>query len=119
MHQEWFPRWVWKKHGKRRFSDVMIACGIQENCREKAERMAMVALWCIQCQPESRPSMSFALKMLEGSVEIPMPCNPFRHLMESPLPEVLAEVKGEACSFTPPAIRMLAESSNPGIVPTI
>ncbi|XP_030458821.1 G-type lectin S-receptor-like serine/threonine-protein kinase At1g34300 [Syzygium oleosum] len=117
--QEWFPRWVWKKHGKRRFSDVMIACGIQENCREKAERMAMVALWCVQCQPESRPSMSFALKMLEGSVEIPMPRNPFRHLMESPLPEVLAEVKGEACSFPPPAIRMPAESSNPGIVPTI
>lgn len=81
---------MWKKHEKKRFSDVMITCGIQENCREKAERMAMVALWCIQYQLRLRPSMRCALKMLEGSVEIIMPRNLFRHLMESPLPEVLA-----------------------------
>ncbi|XP_030544247.1 rust resistance kinase Lr10-like isoform X2 [Rhodamnia argentea] len=117
--QEWFPRWVWKKHEMKRFSDVMIVCRIQEHCRDKAERMAMVALWCVQYKQASRPSMNVALKMLEGGVEIPLPANPFLHLMESPQPEVLAEVKGEACSFPLPAIRILAESSNPGTAPTI
>ncbi|KAI6680844.1 hypothetical protein NL676_034725 [Syzygium grande] len=79
------------------FSDVMIACGIQKNCREKAEQMAMVALWCIQYKPELRPRMSVALKMLEGGIEIPMPPNLFCHLMDSPPPDVLAEVEGKAC----------------------
>lgn len=63
--------------------------------------------------------MSVALKMLEGGIEIPMPPNPFRHLMDSPPPDVLAEVEGKACSFPPPAIKMLAESSNPGMAPKI
>ena len=119
QHQEWFPRWVWKTFEKRELSDAMIVCGIQEKDKEKAERMGMVALWCVQYKPESRPSMSVAVKMLESVVEIPMASNPFRHLMQSPLPDLLAEVKGEACGFPLAAVRMLAESSCPCTAPTI
>ncbi len=32
--------------------------------------MVIVALWCVQMKPMDRPSMSKALNMLEGDVEI-------------------------------------------------
>ena len=34
------------------------------------KKMVIVALWCIQMKPTDRPSMSKALKMLEGEIEL-------------------------------------------------
>ncbi|KAK1289177.1 G-type lectin S-receptor-like serine/threonine-protein kinase [Acorus calamus] len=68
--QEWFPKWVWKSLGRSELGRVMEACGIEEGHWEAAERMARVALWCIQYQPEARPEMSAVVRMLEGGVEI-------------------------------------------------
>lgn len=51
-------------------------CGIEEKDRTKAERMGMVALWCVQDSPEARPPMSAVVKMLE----IMPPPKPFRYL---------------------------------------
>ncbi|GLT58312.1 hypothetical protein SLA2020_312140 [Shorea laevis] len=53
--------------------------GIEEKDREKAERMSMVALRCVQDSPEARPPMSVVVKMLEG-VEIKPPPKPFHYL---------------------------------------
>ncbi|KAJ1393064.1 putative G-type lectin S-receptor-like serine/threonine-protein [Sesbania bispinosa] len=47
--------------------------------------MVKVALCCVQYRPESRPIMSVVVKMLEGSVEIPKPLNPFQYLMDGTL----------------------------------
>ncbi|KAF7847913.1 hypothetical protein BT93_L2457 [Corymbia citriodora subsp. variegata] len=54
-------------------------CGFPESEREKAMRLLMVALWCIQNKPEARPVMSTVVKMLEGDVGIPMPEYPFEN----------------------------------------
>lgn len=43
--------------------------------------MIKIALWCVQYRPELRPIMSVVVKMLEGSLEVPEPGNPFQHLM--------------------------------------
>ena len=41
-----------------------------EDEKKFVRKMVMVALWCIQMKPIDRPSMSKALEMLEGKVEL-------------------------------------------------
>ncbi|KAK7303897.1 hypothetical protein RJT34_14815 [Clitoria ternatea] len=79
--QEWFPIWVWKKFDTRQLGELIVGCEIEEQYKDIAERMLKIALWCVQYRPESRPIMSVVVKMLEGSVEIPEPMNPFQHMM--------------------------------------
>ncbi|KAJ6759351.1 hypothetical protein OIU74_025934 [Salix koriyanagi] len=61
---------------------VMLSlCGVKEKDKEKAGRMSIVALLCIQHSPDARPLMSDVVKMLEGSMEIMRePENPFGYL---------------------------------------
>ncbi|KAM1049511.1 hypothetical protein ACFX2C_028610 [Malus domestica] len=59
---------------------VLSFCGIEEQDREKAEKMIMVARLCIQHAPEARPLMSNVVQMLEGHKEIVSPPFPFQHL---------------------------------------
>lgn len=80
--REWFPRWVWEKYEKGELGEVTLNQETEEKDREKAERMCMVALWCVQYLPEARPPMSNVVKMLEGN-EIVAPPNPFQYLMGS------------------------------------
>ncbi|GKV47018.1 hypothetical protein SLEP1_g53962 [Rubroshorea leprosula] len=80
--KEWFSRWIWEKIENGYAKEVMIVCRIEEKDREVAERMVRAALWCVQDKPESRPLMSYVVKMLEGAVEVPMPPNPFPHAPE-------------------------------------
>ncbi|KAH1209259.1 LEAF RUST 10 DISEASE-RESISTANCE LOCUS RECEPTOR-LIKE PROTEIN KINASE-like 2.2 [Glycine max] len=79
--QEWFPIWVWKRFDTAQLGELIIVCGIEEKSKEIAERMIKIALWCVQYRPELRPIMSVVVKMLEGSLEVPEPGNPFQHLM--------------------------------------
>ncbi|GMH29390.1 hypothetical protein Nepgr_031233 [Nepenthes gracilis] len=81
--QEWLPRWTYEKLKKNELSDMISTCGISGENGEKAERMALVALWCVQYLPTARPNMSVVVKMLEGDVEIAPPPNPFGHLEEN------------------------------------
>ncbi|XP_076919493.1 G-type lectin S-receptor-like serine/threonine-protein kinase At1g34300 [Bidens hawaiensis] len=78
--QQWFPIWAWGKYEKKQLKDLMIVCGIEEKDQEVVERMLKVALSCVQYRPETRPVMSFVVKMLEGMSEVPEPLNPFTHL---------------------------------------
>ncbi|CAN6250462.1 unnamed protein product [Urochloa humidicola] len=80
VSQEWYPKWVWQRFDQGRFDDVAAASGIGDKDREKAERMCKVALWCVQYQPEARPSMSSVVRMLEGEEEIARPVNPFTYM---------------------------------------
>ncbi|KAJ4975878.1 hypothetical protein NE237_000984 [Protea cynaroides] len=82
--QQWFPRRVWEKFENGELSEMMVLdCKIEEEDREKAEVMCKVGLWCVQYLPEARPSMRTVLKILEGGVQIPVPPNPFQHLISS------------------------------------
>lgn len=78
--REWLPRWTWEKFEKGELAEMMELCDIEEKNREKAERMSVIALWCVQYLPEARPSMSAVVKMLEGGGDISPPSNPFSHL---------------------------------------
>ncbi|XP_058113723.1 rust resistance kinase Lr10-like [Magnolia sinica] len=82
-NEEWFPVQVWKGFENGELAGLFGVCGISGGDGERAEKMVMVALWCAQRQPEARPVMSDVVKMLEGRAEIPMPPNPFQHLISS------------------------------------
>nr|POE66774.1 leaf rust 10 disease-resistance locus receptor-like protein kinase-like 2.1 [Quercus suber] len=77
---DWFPTQVWNEFEKNELDAMTVACGIEEKDREKAIRMSMVALWCVQDSPEARPPMSAAVKMLDGGMEIMPPTKPFNYL---------------------------------------
>ncbi|XP_047328661.1 rust resistance kinase Lr10-like [Impatiens glandulifera] len=74
---DWFPSCVWDKYEKGELEELIISCGIEEAQRERAQRLANVALWCVQDSPQVRPRMSVVVKMLEGGVEILPPPKPF------------------------------------------
>ncbi|KAA8515363.1 hypothetical protein F0562_018407 [Nyssa sinensis] len=77
---DWFPKHVWGEYEKGELEAMTLSCGIEEKDRVKAERMCMVALWCVQDAPDARPPMSAVVKMLEGGVEIMAPPKPFHYL---------------------------------------
>lgn len=77
---DWFPKNVWEEYEKGELMALVESCEIEEKDRIKGERMAKVALWCVQDSPETRPPMSAVVKMLEGGVEIMPPPKPFHYL---------------------------------------
>ncbi|KAK6930694.1 hypothetical protein RJ641_004788 [Dillenia turbinata] len=54
------------------FDKVIAVCGIEKD-KEKAERLCMVAFWCVQFSPDARPCMTAVVNMLEGVVEVMLP----------------------------------------------
>ncbi|KAF7127640.1 hypothetical protein RHSIM_Rhsim11G0031100 [Rhododendron simsii] len=76
----WFPKHVWDEYEKGELATLILSSGIEDKDRDIAQRMAMVALWCVQDSPEGRPPMSAVVKMLEGGVEIMPPPKPFHYL---------------------------------------
>ncbi|XP_042521226.1 rust resistance kinase Lr10-like [Macadamia integrifolia] len=82
--QEWLPRWTWEKFEQGELKELMEICGIEEEeDKGQAERLCLVALWCVQYSPDARPLMSTVVKMLEGGVEIVPPPNPFQYLISA------------------------------------
>ncbi|XP_073157191.1 rust resistance kinase Lr10-like [Henckelia pumila] len=77
---DWFPKHVWEEYEKGELLALLEKSGIQEKDMTRAEKTAMVALWCVQDSPEVRPPMSGVVKMLEGGVEIMPPPKPFHYL---------------------------------------
>ncbi|XP_047320285.1 rust resistance kinase Lr10-like [Impatiens glandulifera] len=78
---DWFPLRVWEGYEKGELIVALTMCReIEERHVESVERMAMVALWCVQESPKLRPPMSSVIRMLEGVVEITSPPNPFGYL---------------------------------------
>ncbi|GLU01163.1 hypothetical protein SLE2022_184850 [Rubroshorea leprosula] len=81
---EWFPKVVLDKYQKGELAELIKSYGIKKEDMEKAERMSLAALWCVQDSPGARPPMSAVVKMLEGGVEIMPPPKP-THLLFSSL----------------------------------
>ncbi|GKU87501.1 hypothetical protein SLEP1_g1894 [Rubroshorea leprosula] len=80
---DWFPKVVLDKYQKGELAELIISCGIKKEDMEKAERMSLVALWCVQDSPGARPPMNAVVKMLEGGVEIMPPPKPTHFLFSS------------------------------------
>ncbi|KAL5729885.1 hypothetical protein ACHQM5_002776 [Ranunculus cassubicifolius] len=78
----YFPQWIYNHLEK----DVIVEVPEENFKDETTRKMILVALWCIQTHPKSRPSMSKAVEMLEGNIEdLELPPNPF---LESPTPSI-------------------------------
>ena len=63
----YFPSWVYDRYHQGDNIDLGDAT---EDEKKLVRKMVIVALWCIQMKPIDRPSMSKALEMLEGEVEL-------------------------------------------------
>ncbi|KAH7834615.1 hypothetical protein Vadar_017932 [Vaccinium darrowii] len=77
---DWFPKHVWDEYEKGELAAMILSNGIEEKDIDRAQIMALVALWCVQDSPVARPPMSAVVKMLEGGVEIMPPPKPFHYL---------------------------------------
>ncbi|GLT60086.1 hypothetical protein SLA2020_328700 [Shorea laevis] len=80
---DWFPKVVLDKYQKGELVELIKSYGIKKEDMEKAKRMLVVALWCVQDSPGARPPMSAVVKMLEGGVEIMPPPKPTHLLFSS------------------------------------
>ncbi|XP_060211534.1 G-type lectin S-receptor-like serine/threonine-protein kinase LECRK2 [Lycium barbarum] len=63
-----------------RRKELHLLAGDDEEAIEdimRFEKLLMVAIWCIQENPALRPSMKNVMLMLEGSVEVSIPPDPF------------------------------------------
>ncbi|XP_039141407.1 rust resistance kinase Lr10-like isoform X2 [Dioscorea cayenensis subsp. rotundata] len=84
--ERWFPKWVWERYENGEMEKVLEMIGVDDEHKGETERKLMVALWCVQYQPERRPPMDKVVKMLEGEMEIVPPLNPFQHLLSTSAP---------------------------------
>ncbi|GLJ06361.1 hypothetical protein SUGI_0037130 [Cryptomeria japonica] len=67
----YFPAWAMLRALEGKYLEL-VDKRVENNInREAVIRMAKVALWCIQDNPDKRPWMSVALKMLEGEWDVP------------------------------------------------
>ncbi|KAL8550830.1 hypothetical protein ACS0TY_000055 [Phlomoides rotata] len=71
---QYFPNWIYDCIDQGRNIEIRETVEINEeddneDTRRIARKMTIVALWCIQMNPDNRPSMNTMLKMLEGEVE--------------------------------------------------
>ncbi|XP_047965629.1 rust resistance kinase Lr10-like [Salvia hispanica] len=64
---KYFPNWIYDYLNQSR--DIDIENTDENDDRKIGRKMTIVALWCIQMCPDSRPSMNKVLDMLEGGVE--------------------------------------------------
>ncbi|XP_054785238.1 G-type lectin S-receptor-like serine/threonine-protein kinase SD2-2 [Prosopis cineraria] len=75
--EKWFfPPWAARQIIEGNWTAIVDkrlgnACNMEE-----VRRVAMVAVWCIQDDEGSRPSMGMVVKMLEGLVEVSVPPTP-------------------------------------------
>uniref|UniRef100_F6HD19 Protein kinase domain-containing protein n=1 Tax=Vitis vinifera TaxID=29760 RepID=F6HD19_VITVI len=65
--QMYFTSWIYNNYDQEEDMEMGDAT---EDEKRYVRKMVIVALWCIQMKPVDRPSMSQALEMLEGEVEL-------------------------------------------------
>lgn len=71
-----FPPWAAQRIVEGHVADVVDKRLGGAYNREEVERVAGVAVWCIQDEESERPAMGLVVKMIEGVVEVPPPPPP-------------------------------------------
>ncbi|KAL4611807.1 hypothetical protein ACB092_08G152200, partial [Castanea dentata] len=72
----YFPHWIYKHLELN--EELRLLGFLKEGDEERARKMIIVSLWCIQTNPSNRPSMSRVVEMLEGSLNsLQIPPKPF------------------------------------------
>lgn len=70
--EQYFPHWIYKQLEQEKDPDHQDISTDEE--RELWRKMVLVSLWCIQTSPQSRPTMTRVVEMLEGtsqSLQVP------------------------------------------------
>ncbi|XP_059455085.1 LEAF RUST 10 DISEASE-RESISTANCE LOCUS RECEPTOR-LIKE PROTEIN KINASE-like 2.1 [Corylus avellana] len=71
-----FPHWIYKR--LELDEELGLKGLMNEEDQERARKMIIVSLWCIQTDPSNRPPMSKVVNMLEGSLDsLQIPPKPF------------------------------------------
>ncbi|XP_059455083.1 LEAF RUST 10 DISEASE-RESISTANCE LOCUS RECEPTOR-LIKE PROTEIN KINASE-like 2.1 [Corylus avellana] len=71
-----FPHWIYKR--LELDEELGLEGVMNEEDQERARKMIIVSLWCIQTDPLNRPPMSKVVNMLEGSLDsLQIPPKPF------------------------------------------
>ncbi|KAH7685445.1 Glycerophosphodiester phosphodiesterase protein [Dioscorea alata] len=71
----YFPHWIYEHLDE---DEGMEYCGVTADKQDIARKLILVGLWCIQTRPESRPTMTKVVEMLEGSInDLELPPKPY------------------------------------------
>ncbi|XP_058724642.1 LEAF RUST 10 DISEASE-RESISTANCE LOCUS RECEPTOR-LIKE PROTEIN KINASE-like 2.1 isoform X2 [Vicia villosa] len=72
--QHYFPSWIYDQLEKEEEIEVE---NVTEEDMKIVKKMIIIALWCIQINPNNRPSMSKVVEMLQGEIKsLEMPPEP-------------------------------------------
>ncbi|XP_021763599.1 LEAF RUST 10 DISEASE-RESISTANCE LOCUS RECEPTOR-LIKE PROTEIN KINASE-like 2.1 isoform X3 [Chenopodium quinoa] len=64
----YFPHYIYKQFELKEDHELLGISNDEEKVIQK--KLVIVSLWCIQTNPSSRPSISRAVEMLEGDIEL-------------------------------------------------
>jgi len=67
QNEVYLPQWIYERVIAGQ--DMVLNREITEEEKEKVKQMAIVALWCIQWNPQNRPSMTKVVNMLTGRLQ--------------------------------------------------
>ncbi|KAF7846917.1 hypothetical protein BT93_L3592 [Corymbia citriodora subsp. variegata] len=96
--QIYFPLWVYDQLSKENEVEMVDAT---EEEKEIMRKMIIIALWCIQLNPNDRPSMSRVINMLEGQIDgLQLPPKPLLYPTEMLVADVDFEVELESLSLS-------------------
>ncbi|RVW87572.1 Rust resistance kinase Lr10 [Vitis vinifera] len=96
--QTYFPSWIYDRIDQGEDMEIGDAT---EDEHKYIRKIVIVALWCVQMNPTDRPSMSKALEMLEGEVELlQMPPRPTLYSREMSVEDHMNNPVGGTNFFT-------------------
>ncbi|KQK02392.1 rust resistance kinase Lr10 isoform X3 [Brachypodium distachyon] len=81
----YLPEWIYEKviSGE----ELVLPSEMTSQEKDKVKQMAIVALWCIQWNPQNRPSMTKVVNMLTGRLQnLQIPPKPFVSSEHRPMP---------------------------------
>ncbi|XAR71625.1 Glycerophosphodiester phosphodiesterase [Bertholletia excelsa] len=105
---QYFPNWIYNRLDKGKEIELVEGIG-SDNERKITKKITLVALWCIQTCPVSRPSMKRVVEMLENDVELlQAPSKPF----EFPSQYTISQDQTEVSEYFTESSTLLEGSSH-------
>uniref|UniRef100_A0ACD5YYD8 Uncharacterized protein n=1 Tax=Avena sativa TaxID=4498 RepID=A0ACD5YYD8_AVESA len=84
QNELYLPEWIYEKVIIE--EEFVLTSEMTNEEKQKVKRLAIVALWCIQWNPKTRPSMTKVVNMLTGRLKnLEMPPKPFVSSVNRPM----------------------------------
>ncbi|KAF8657020.1 hypothetical protein HU200_060354 [Digitaria exilis] len=86
QNEVYLPQWIYDRVVTGQ-DPILTSRELTEDRKETVNKLAIVALWCIQWNPKNRPSMTKVVNMLTGRLQnLQMPPKPFVSSESHPMP---------------------------------